>query len=95
MNYLWTGITERETLADVSSSRGNPFASYVYSRISKNYRRIFEDKIVRYHPDEKLPIRYRELQLLTDMISGMTDQFCVDLHRDLGRYYREMGTSNA
>lgn len=61
-----------------------------YSRISENYRRIFENKFHGYHENVNLPIRYRELQLLTDMVSGMTDQFCLDLFSDLDRRYRKM-----
>ena len=92
MDFLWIGITEREEFKDPSSRRSSPFAAYVYSRISKNYRRVFEGKIRKYHPDPGLPIRYREMQLLTDMVSGMTDQFCLDLYHDLKRHHREMRT---
>ncbi|MEL6768268.1 MAG: dGTP triphosphohydrolase [Pseudomonadota bacterium] len=91
MDFLWIGISQREEYENLSSDRTNPFASYVYSRISKNYRRMFEGKVTHYHRDASLPIRYREMQLLTDMISGMTDQFCIDLFRDFERHYREMG----
>lgn len=49
-------------------------------------------------PYEDLPIRYKEMQLLTDMISGMTDRFCIDLHDDLSKRFVEMravsGTHN-
>ena len=90
MDFFWIGITERENFLEVDSRRKTPFAAYVYSRMSRNYRRLFEGKIRRYRPKQDLPIRYRELQLLTDMISGMTDRFCLDLHRDLTRYHREM-----
>ncbi len=92
MDFLWTGISEREGYENLSSRRTSPFAAYVYSRISKNYRRVFEGKVTRYRPDPNLPIRYRELRLLTDMVSGMTDQFCLDLHRDLERHHRDMRT---
>jgi dGTPase len=78
----------------LASRRTSPFAAYVYSRVSKNYRRIFEGKVTRYHQDAELPIRYKEMQLLTDMVSGMTDQFCIDLHDDLNKHYREMHKIN-
>jgi dGTPase len=94
MDFLWFGICNRCDYQDVSSKRTSPFASYAYSRISKNYRRIFEGKVTCYHKDAGLPIRYREMQLLTDMVSGMTDQFCIDLHADLLKHYREMHTVN-
>ena len=88
MDFLWIGISERENYEELSSKRQSPFAAYVYSRISKNYRRVFEGKVRHYHPEASLPIRYKEMQLLTDMVSGMTDQFCIDLHRELERHYR-------
>ena len=93
MDFLWTGITERENFRDVKGRRRTPFARYVYSRISKNYRRIFEDDLEKqYHPNCKFPIRYREMQLLTDMVSGMTDRFCIDLENDLAKYHVKMST---
>jgi dGTPase len=64
----------------ISSKReGNegPFESYVNRRISENYRRIAEDGA------NHLPPRYRDCQLLTDMVSGMTDVFAVELCNDL------------
>jgi dGTPase len=90
MDFLWIGISERKAYKDLDSKRTSPFSAYVYSRISKNYRRIFEGKVEQYHPEAGLPVRYREMQLLTDMVSGMTDQFCIDLHDDLLKHYREM-----
>ena len=90
MDFFWVGITEREKYSVPDSRRNTPFAAYVYSRISRNYRRVFEDNIFQYRPLQVLPIRYREMQLLTDMISGMTDKFCIDLHGDLSRHHREM-----
>ena len=94
MDFLWIGIREREVYSDLASKRTSPFAAYVYSRVSKNYRRIFEGKVTRYHQDAELPVRYKEMQLLTDMVSGMTDQFCIDLHDDLNKHYREMHKIN-
>ena len=90
MDFFWAGITEREKYSVPGSRRNTPFAAYVYSRISRNYRRVFEDNVFQYRGPQFLPVRYREMQLLTDMISGMTDRFCIDLHRDLWRHHREM-----
>jgi dGTPase len=95
MDFLWIGISKRKKYDDLASDRSSPFAAYVYSRISKNYRRIFEGKVVQYHADAALPIRYKEMQLLTDMVSGMTDQFCIDLHDDLAKHHREMSPVHA
>ena len=87
MDFLWMGISLREQKGDVRSSRKTPFASYCYSRISENYRRVFENE------NNGMPIRYRELQLLTDMISGMTDTFAITLYDDLRRKYVEHRTN--
>lgn len=80
MDRLWVAITDRTNRSNTKSGRTNPLSRYTYGRISENYRRIFEQ------PDSGLPIRYREAQLLTDMISGMTDSFALTLHRDLKRF---------
>jgi len=84
MDMLWRGITERPAFSDFSARRTSPFARYAYGRISENYRRVFEGRLENtVHKDNDLPIRYRELLLLTDMIAGMTDQFAIDLHGEL------------
>jgi len=80
MDYLWRAISERADAVDLGSKRPSPFANYVYNRISENYRRIAED------PANKMPLRYRELQLITDMISGMTDSFAVSFEEELREY---------
>jgi dGTPase len=80
MDYFWVAITERKDANDVCSARRTPFASYAYSRISENYRRVFENS------NSSMPVRYRELQLMTDMISGMTDSFALALLEDLKKY---------
>jgi len=77
MDILWRAIISRENAEDLSSKRTSPFLRYAYAKISENYRRIFENS------SAELPIRYREAQLLTDMISGMTDSFAIDLLEDL------------
>lgn len=76
MDLLWEAITDRVDENDVASKRRTPFARYAYGRISENYRRIFE-------ASSDLPIRYREAQLLTDMISGMTDSYALSLYDEL------------
>ncbi|MDA8871024.1 hypothetical protein N9H93_06620, partial [Rhizobiaceae bacterium] len=84
MDMLWEGITDRESFEDVGSKRRTPFARYTYRRISENYRRLFEGRVPKTRYDAGyLPIRYRELQLLTDMIAGMTDQYALNLHTEL------------
>jgi len=94
MDFLWMGISDREDYFKLGGERTSVFSAYVYSRISKNYRRVFESTVTCYHKDDNLPIRYREPQLLTDMISGMTDRFCIDLYNDLTEHYKEMRSIN-
>ncbi len=81
MDAFWYAITRREDRDDPASPRATPLAGYIYQRISENYRRVFES------PGNPMPIRYREAQLLTDMISGMTDSFAVSLFEE----FREVG----
>jgi dGTPase len=78
MDDLWEGISDRKSFCDPSSRRVGPRASFVYSLISDSYRWHFE-RIV----DPGISIRYREFQLLTDMVSGMTDGYAVDLHKKI------------
>jgi len=80
MDRLWAAITRREDPADPASKRIDRRSAYTYSRISENYRRVFEN------PTTALPMRYREAQLLTDMIAGMTDSFALALLKDLRRF---------
>lgn len=87
MEMLWRGITDRVKFEQPESKRNNPFSVYAYSRISENYRRIFENTVSARRPHQHLPIRYRELLLLTDMVSGMTDSFALDLCGELRKFY--------
>ena len=82
MDFFWAAIVDREEPTKPDSDRKRPFTKFVYSRISENYRRIFENPS---ESDQKLPMRYRECILLTDMISGMTDSYAVDLYEELLR----------
>lgn len=75
MDYLWRAIS-------IEESKRGPFETYVYARISENYRRTYENKT-------KLPPRYKQLQLMTDMVSGMTDNFAIDFLNELKKYEYE------
>lgn len=77
MDLFWEAITCRENDEHPGSPRLTPFATYAYGRISENYRRVFES------PLNPMPVRYREMQLLTDMISGMTDTYALSLCDEL------------
>lgn len=98
MDMLWVGIhghkTKREKEAEKESKKGDraftpraefksdtPFGRYAYGRISENYRRIFEDV------QNMLPRLYKEAQLLSDAISGMTDSYLIRLHDELKSLY--------
>ncbi|SFU96585.1 MULTISPECIES: dGTP triphosphohydrolase [unclassified Methylobacterium] len=88
MDLLWRGIAERRDYLLPGSDRTSPFARYAYSRISVNYRRVFENALPSTGIEAApLPIRYRELQLLTDMVAGMTDRFAIDLYRELQAFH--------
>lgn len=43
MDILWSAIVARKDPNDLVSERRTPFGTYVYSRVSENYRRVFED----------------------------------------------------
>lgn len=80
MDWIWQAIASREKVEIADSRRKGPLATYVYSLISDNYKWEFEKG----QNPEKLPIRYRELRLLADMMSGMTDNYVMELHENLG-----------
>lgn len=80
MDMFWAAIVDREDRGNVKSPRRHPFSRFVYGRISENYRRVFENPS---SSDADLPPRYRECLLLTDMVSGMTDSFAMDLCKEL------------
>lgn len=98
MDMLWVGIHGHKTRAATQEEKERaksesgftpqpthlsetPFGRYAYGRISENYRRIFED------PNNTLPGLYKEAQLLTDAIAGMTDSYLMDLHDELKSLY--------
>ncbi len=81
MDAMWEAIIDREEFGDGGSRRRSPRSSYVYSLISDSYRWHFERK-----DESPLPLRYKEMQLLTDMISGMTDGYAVDLCKKIRRH---------
>lgn len=77
MNALWDSI--RACLLE-EAPRGAP-EKYAYSRISENYRRIAARRVE--CADGAGDRLYAAFQLLADMVSGMTDQFLMDLVEDL------------
>lgn len=98
MDMLWVGIHGHKTAQQRDRENAlrktdpafrpreeylsnSPFGRYAYGRISENYRRIFEDE------NNDLPQRYKEAQLLSDAISGMTDSYVITLHDELKSLY--------
>jgi dGTPase len=77
MDIFWQAIRSRNDFEDITSIRTNPKNAYVYGRISENYRRVF------LRPENNMPIAYKEAQLLSDMISGMTDSYALSLYKEL------------
>lgn len=81
MTVLWEAISHRKNFDEIRSKRLGARAKYVFSLISPNYVQQ-ADK----HDDTSdiaSALRYRELRLLTDMVSGMTDTFAMRLWKDI------------
>ena len=70
MDYIWSAIEERHDVKTRSR-----FGDYAYSRISENYRRVYDE--------DTLPSCADKLHLLCDQISGMTDGYLISLHDEL------------
>jgi dGTPase len=85
MDAMWEAIVTRKKFSQPGSRRLSPRASYVYSLISESYRWHFERQD---HATTMLTLRYRELQLLADMVSGMTDGYALDLHERVHSHAR-------
>ena len=68
---------------DVPNRFQHPFIAL--SGIFAAYRAYLHSYLID-EDNNGLPIRYRELQLLTDMMSGMTDGFAIELYNDLKRF---------
>lgn len=81
MTEMWAAIVDREKLDDFWSKRIGAKSRYVFSLISPNYVEAAAEAKSDAGPAGA--IRYRELRLLTDMMSGMTDGFLTKLAGDL------------
>jgi dGTPase len=83
MDFLWDAIDEREKPEKLDSKRLSARAAFGWTLFSDNYK---QNAIRNHYKDrdgKDLPMRYKELRLLTDMLSGMTDGYLMDLHRSL------------
>lgn len=81
MNMVWRAI-------DKEGNKDLPFERYVFGAISENYRRV-------YRTMEKS--RYTQLQLLCDVISGMTESYLIKKHdefRSLEKAHAQAATSH-
>lgn len=77
MTFFWGAISDRENSDDMMSAPSSARGKYARSLISPNY---FEDAILaEKRTGSEGGLRYRELRLLTDMVSGMTDTFAIKL----------------
>jgi dGTPase len=79
MSAFWDAIHMREGPEKILSTRTGARTRYIYSMISPNYL----EEADRSGTGVSGAIRYRELRLLTDMVSGMTDTFALKIWRDL------------
>lgn len=77
MDMFWFAIDSMAEKSADDQKNEHPFARYVYSRISENYRRVFDAGL------SGFPSWYRKCQLLTDMVSGMTDSYALNLYKEL------------
>lgn len=76
MDMLWEGIREE--------GEGSLFAQYAFSRISENYRRVYQKSSI-------ADSTYKKAQLLCDAISGMTDSYIISLYDELKPLYDGQG----
>ncbi|MDK1386576.1 hypothetical protein QN224_14290 [Sinorhizobium sp. 8-89] len=81
MSFFWDAVTNRKTFEDITSKRTTAVAKYGWSIISPNYIEAAARAEKAEGPSSN--IRYRELRLLTDMVSGMTDTFALNLWNEV------------
>lgn len=82
LSFFWEAIYDRESVVDIMSRRRSARAKFAWSLVSSNYVEEANRCISNAKGDEAL-IRYTELRLLTDMVSGMTDTFAMKLWEDI------------
>lgn len=81
MSFFWASIRNRELNDDIKSRRTTAASKFAWSLVSPNYI----EEAARCIKKETAPqsIRYVEMRLLTDMVSGMTDSFAMKLWNDI------------
>lgn len=75
MDFYWYSIHNRKERDNLTSRRQDAKSAYGQSKISDNYLNIVNRSKYIGRNNRKLPVRYKELRLLTDMVSGMSDGF--------------------
>jgi dGTPase len=75
MDFYWHAIINRKDAENLNSRRTDAKAAYGISKISDNYLQCAARGHWKDRDGSFLPMRYRELRLLTDMVSGMTDGY--------------------
>lgn len=83
MCAFWSAISEREDIEDIESKKLNARSSYIFSLISPNY--LEQASSAGGFGTGASGLRYRELRLLTDMVSGMTDTYAMRLWREISQ----------
>lgn len=81
MDFFWLAISRRKAFEDIESKRTTAPAKYGWSLVSPNY--IEAAKLSEGNNGPSSGVRYRELRLLTDMVSGMTDTFALNLWNEV------------
>ena len=72
MDIFWEGASN-------GSNAIKGFARKIFDLTSENYRIVYDKE----EDKRKLPLRYLQMQLMTDYICGMTDTFACTLHKRL------------
>jgi dGTPase len=83
MTTFWEAIHDRplEDFNDILARRSGAKNKYVFALISQNY--LEDASRAANGGGIAASVRYRELRLLTDMLSGMTDTFTIKLWDEL------------
>lgn len=77
MSAFWEAICDRKKDDDIESKRISARSKFIFSLISPNY--VQDAAAAAQAQFGAGGLRYRELRLLTDMVSGMTDSFAMRL----------------
>lgn len=83
MSFFWDAIIDRDDPAELGSRRRSARTAYGWTLISDNYRQNALRNDYKDRNGKALPMRYRELRLLTDMMAGMTDGYMMNLYSTL------------